>query len=98
MKRIVVIQDACQENAMNPASRLLTELSIDPFRLDDFLHDPDPLLAEKGVAVDGLAGSTGLSAVAADETWTRCAACFDPGYDPLPDPDVPIPPQLSRRA
>ncbi|WP_437751025.1 hypothetical protein [Sorangium sp. So ce1389] len=79
---------------MNSATRLLTELSIDPFRLDDFLRDPDPLLAAEGVALEDLAGCT----VTADESWARCAACGDPGYDPLPDPDVPVPPALAPRA
>ncbi|WP_437617415.1 hypothetical protein [Sorangium sp. So ce1151] len=83
---------------MNPASRLLTELSIDPFRLDDFLRDPNPLLAAEGIGLEDLAGCTDLSVAAADESWARCAACADPGYDPLPDPEVPVPSVLSRHA
>ncbi|WP_438021203.1 hypothetical protein WMF18_19950 [Sorangium sp. So ce315] len=74
---------------MTSASRLLTELSIDPFRLDDFLRDPDPLLAAEGISLKELAGCTDRFALAADGTWARCAACGDPGYDPLPDPEVP---------
>ncbi|KYF76005.1 hypothetical protein BE11_03440 [Sorangium cellulosum] len=94
----IIIQDGTQEDAMNSAYRLLTELSIDPFRLDDFLRDPDPLLAADGVALEDLAGCTEMSALAADGTWARCAACGDPGYDPLPDPEVPVPPAISPRA
>jgi hypothetical protein len=65
---------------MDLAFKLLTELSVDPFRLEDFLREPDPLAPE--------APPFGLSP---DASWSRCAICGDPGYDPLPDPDVPAP-------
>ncbi|MGK3983954.1 hypothetical protein WME99_13005 [Sorangium sp. So ce136] len=77
---------------MDSASRLLTELSIDPFRLEDFLRDPDPLLARSDVAEEVLTGCAAFTDVVLDGTWARCAACGDPGFDPLPDPDVPAPP------
>ncbi|XXY50304.1 hypothetical protein WME91_04050 [Sorangium sp. So ce269] len=80
---------------MDSASRLLTELSIDPFRLDDFLRDPAPLLARSGVAEDVLTRCTSFTDAVLDGSWARCAACGDPGFDPLPDPDVPVPPASS---
>ena len=64
---------------MNSAFQLLTELSTDPFYLEAFLRNPDPLIGR----VDMVREDPG--------TWARCATCTDPGYDPLPDPDVPAP-------
>ena len=74
---------------MNPAFKLLTDLSIDPFRLDDFLRDPDPLARETGVAAEDLARVARPADRSSGGPWSRCAACMDPGYDPLPDPEVP---------
>jgi hypothetical protein len=77
---------------MNPALKLLTELSIDPFQLDDFLRDPDPLVAGAGVAPADLPLLARRGGLAPDASWACCTFCGDPGYDPLPDPDVPPPP------
>lgn len=79
---------------MNAVSQLLTELSVDPFRLDDFMSDPDPFLAEAGIALEELPRLRRPGETLSDDTdgtWVRCAACADPGYDPLPDPEVPEP-------
>ena len=77
---------------MNTAFELLTELTVDPFRLNEFRTDPARLSAELGVLPEDLARILHPSSVAAGETWSRCASIFDPGQDPLPDPDVPPPP------
>jgi hypothetical protein len=70
---------------------LLAELSIDTFRLDDFLRDPDPLLASWGIGLEEAPLVMSPASIAADGTWERSAVAGDPGYDPLPDPDVPEP-------
>jgi hypothetical protein len=74
---------------MDPVFQLLTELSVDPFQLDRFMRDPDPLMAELGMDPVELSALARADALAPAETWARCAACFDPGHDPLPDPDLP---------
>ena len=76
---------------MDSVSQMLTELSTDPFRLEDFLRDPDPLLIAAGIRPEDVARLMFPSRSAPDGTWERCASCTDPGYDPLPDPDVPPP-------
>ncbi|XYI02907.1 hypothetical protein ACMHYB_25405 [Sorangium sp. So ce1128] len=78
---------------MNDVFRLLTELSIDPFSLDDFQRDPDPLTAALGIRPEDIPSVMRPAGVASDGTWARGAAMFDPGYDPLPDPDVPESPE-----
>jgi hypothetical protein len=80
---------------MDPAFKLLTELSVDPFRLDDFLRDPDPLLAGTGLAAADLSKLARPGEAAPAAGWARCTFCADPGYDPLPDPDVPSPSSTS---
>jgi hypothetical protein len=74
---------------MDPVFQLLTELSVDPFQLDRFMRDPDPLMAELGMDPAELPALARPDTNVPAETWARCAACFDPGYDPLPDPDLP---------
>lgn len=81
---------------MNSVSQMLTELSIDPFRLEDFLRDPAPLVGAAGITPEGLPRLMFPSKSLPDETWERCASCTDPGYDPLPDPDVPTPSSTHR--
>lgn len=76
---------------MDPAFNLLTELSIDPFQLDDFLRDPDPLARAAGVAPEDVRRLARPADLPAGGLWSRCAACADPGFDPLPDPEVPDP-------
>lgn len=74
---------------MNAVTQLLTHLSVDPFRLNDFVRNPGPFIAAAGIAPEELPRLWRTAETGADETWVRCAACADPGYDPLPDPEVP---------
>lgn len=74
---------------MDRAFQLLTDLSIDPFRLDDFLHDPLPELKRAGLDAQALPMLSRSDWLAPEAVWERCASCGDPGTDPLPDPDVP---------
>jgi hypothetical protein len=76
---------------MNATFQVLTQLSIDPFRLDDFLRDPDALIAGSRAAPMNFPSLALPTANAPEGAWSRCASCFDPGSDPLPDPDVPSP-------
>ncbi|WP_437616878.1 hypothetical protein WMF20_23535 [Sorangium sp. So ce834] len=78
---------------MNAAFQLLTELSTDPFRLDDFLRDPDPLIASWGIRPEDVPSIMRPAELAPDGPWHLGAAFADPGYDPLPDPDVPDSPE-----
>lgn len=78
---------------MNPVFQLLTELSVDPLRLDEFLRDPEPPISSRGVDPGDVASLMRPAGIAADGTWERGAAFYDPGYDPLPDPDVPESPE-----
>jgi hypothetical protein len=74
---------------------LLTELSVDPFKQEEFARDPEGfalaagLGAEERAALARLRGGAG-DAGAAGVVWARCATCVDPGPDPMPDPDPPI--------
>lgn len=79
---------------MNAVFQLLTELSIDPFRLDDFLRDPDSQLTSRGIRPEDVPPVLHSGGIALDGAWARGAAFTDPGYDPLPDPDVPESPEL----
>lgn len=80
---------------MDSMSLLLTELTVDPFHLEAFLRDPDPLATAMGLTAADIPRLM-LSVKSApfgkaDGSWARCASCSDPGHDPLPDPDIPSP-------
>lgn len=75
---------------MNTALQLLNDLTLDPFKLDDFLSDP--LALDTAITVEDLQRFARDGRPVLDDGWVRCASCFDPGTDPLPDPDVPMPP------
>lgn len=67
----------------------LTELGMDPFAQDAYARDPEGYLAAAGVAPElGAALVRGdhaaLDARLRTSPWQRCAACTDPGPDPLP--------------
>ncbi|MGK4004042.1 hypothetical protein WMF31_15520 [Sorangium sp. So ce1036] len=78
---------------MNSVFQLLTDLSIDPFRLDEFLSDPAPMFASRGIRPEDISSIMRPAGIAPGGTWHRGAAFADPGYDPLPDPDVPDSPE-----
>jgi hypothetical protein len=67
----------------------LTELGIDPYTRDAYARDPEGYLAAAGVPAemrDALARRDwqALDAGPRGGAWARCAACGDPGPDPLP--------------
>lgn len=74
---------------MNTALQLLTDLSVDPFHLHDYMSDPDRSAAAAGGHLEDLLRSAAIAGAAG--AWQRSALCLDPGYDPLPDPDEPSP-------
>lgn len=82
---------------MSAIFQLLTELSVDPFCLEDFLRDPDPLIASRGVGSEDIPAIMRPGAIPSDGTWARGAGLLDPGYDPLPYPDVPESPEQDLR-
>jgi hypothetical protein len=74
---------------MDAISQLLTRLSVDPFRFEAFKRDPHPFIAEAGIAPEDVPRLLRPSETLSEDAWVRCAICNDPGYDPLPDPEVP---------
>lgn len=75
--------------------KFLTELNLDPFKRLAFARDPESTAAAAGLEPwerAALRGSNpGSLEPGADLTgnWQRCAIGWDPGPDPLPDPDAP---------
>jgi len=80
-----------KENPLDLANQLLAELSIDPFQLEDFLTDPDAFLPQGQPSPAELLQHQATPEPVNGTPWVRCAAFFDPGIDPLPDPEVPVP-------
>ena len=74
---------------------LLTELTLDPFKQDEFLRDPAAGMAEAGLTSEEQAllsrwSSAGQGAAIAGCPWVRGACFSDPGPDPQPHPDPPM--------
>lgn len=74
----------------------LANLSIDPYAQDAFAHAPQDYLHAAGLALDTQAALARrdwhtLETTLNSGPWARCAACGDPGPDPLPDMHPAIP-------
>ena len=77
---------------MDRLFEVMTELSIDPVRFEAFSREPARHLAEAGLSAEEqlmvlgwLQGQRRINGNA----MGMAAVLFDPGDDPLPDPDVP---------
>jgi|SRR6185436_12898342 len=80
---------------MDHLFELLTELSIDPFKLAAFVADrQDQALTDEDRATLARSSSPEAQAAIAGGAWSRCALITDPGPDPEEDPD---PPELRGR-
>ncbi|GAB4559039.1 MAG: hypothetical protein Tsb0020_04510 [Haliangiales bacterium] len=73
---------------MDRMIEILDDLSCDPFRRDAFLRAPRAVMAEAGLSpteqailMDG--DHAALDRRLGGGQWARCAACVDPGPDPL---------------
>jgi hypothetical protein len=74
---------------MNQLRATLTEIGIDPYAQDAYARDPEGFLAAAGVAAEARATLArrdwrDLGDSLGSGAWERCAACVDPGPDPLP--------------
>lgn len=74
---------------------LLTDLSLDPLKLDAWLRDPAAVMADAGLSSAESAALLRRLDGKGRAARPACGATFfDPGDDPEPNPD-PMPPEVS---
>ncbi|WP_437962994.1 hypothetical protein WME76_48195 (plasmid) [Sorangium sp. So ce119] len=77
-----------RESFLEPFLDLLTELNLDPFKLEAYLRDPAAVLKDAGLsAAESAALLYRLDNRDRAETTARAAVFIDPGDDPEPNPD-----------
>lgn len=86
---------------MSNLFHFLTDFAINPQKQIAFAKQPNALLVAAGLSkaeqvVVESKSSNKVAEILANELTRSAFICFDPGQDPLPDPDPPSEPDSSE--